>query len=586
MIDSRVSVACWFAAFLLIASTAVAQSGGGEPLPLSPPGDHETVIKVVPSPAAAEAEQAKPAGSPSGRFDVQELKAPDVEAVGLLDDRQGGFGAGMWGGTAAATVRHFLPQLPAASGSRTLRALARRLLLTAAVPPEGGAGEAPSLLELRAERLYAMGEIDGVASLLKVAPSSLTSPGLSRLKIDSFLLAGDAKAACAEAATLPGGVDPRMQVFCNLIGGRVLEANLALDLMRDRKDADHAFIAAAEALAGTPPAKVDKLPSPLPLHLAAFKAAKLALPADAAANATQPALLRAIADNAAIAVDTRLVAAERAEALGALETDALRKFYGAVTFSPAEQQAAMAQGDKSPRGRVLLLRAAPSEPSPVARAELIVRILTSSAERGAWNATARLYAPIIAEIRPAADLAAFAPPLARALYAAGRPEAAGNWLALAKSDPVTAKAAADAWPLARLGRLGNAEASPAEAFAAWRTARELPADQAERRAAVVLDLLQAVGDKVPAAEWLAMPSGPARPAAVSAGPALKAMLRAAAESLRVGETVLLALVALGETGLDKADADTLNRVVTFLRVVGLDREARELAVEAALANGA
>jgi hypothetical protein len=44
-------------------------------------------------------------------------------------------------------------------------------------------------------------------------------------------------------------------------------------------------------------------------------------------------------------------------------------------------------------------------------------------------------------------------------------------------------------------------------------------------------------------------------------------------------------LALGETALDKADPDTLNRVVVFLRQVGLEREARDLAVEVALANG-
>ena len=59
----------------------------------------------------------------------------------------------------------------------------------------------------------------------------------------------------------------------------------------------------------------------------------------------------------------------------------------------------------------------------------------------------------------------------------------------------------------------------------------------------------------------------------------------AGDGLRLGETVLLTLVILGETGLDKIDADTLNRVVVALRLVGLDREARELAIEAALANG-
>jgi hypothetical protein len=130
----------------------------------------------------------------------------------------------------------------------------------------------------------------------------------------------------------------------------------------------------------------------------------------------------------------------------------------------------------------------------------------------------------------------------------------------------------------------SGEAGSSTQYAAWRAARELPPDQAERRALVALDLLQAVGEKVPQTEWLSLSPVPAVTPA-QPRPAVKAMLRAAAEGLRLGETVLLSLVALGETGLDKADPDSLNRVIAALRLVGLEKEARELAVEAALANG-
>ncbi|MDO8607757.1 MAG: antifreeze protein [Phaeospirillum sp.] len=572
----------------LTAAPALAQAPEqGQPMPLgphsqsAPPLQDEptpTFLKVVPSPLL---EPAKPPVA-GGRFDMEELKAPDIEAIGVLDDKQGGLGAGLWHGSPATLVRLLLPQLPAAPASRTLRSLERRLLLTAAAAPEGGKGLLPPLLELRAERLFALGEIEGLAGLLKAAPGALTSPGLSRLKIDTFLLAGDAKAACAEAAASGSG-EPGMQVFCMLTAGKTLEANMAIDLMRERKDADHAFIAAAEAMAGTPPAKVTRLPHPTPLHLATFKAAKMALPPDAATSAS-PALLRAMIDSPGLAVETRLLAAERAETLGALDTDSLRKLYGAVTFTPAEQQAALTQSDKTPRGRVLLLRGAGGEPTPSIRAELISRILAASAERGAFSATARLYAPVMAELKAAPELAPFSPMLARALHAAGRPETANAWMALAKSNPATARAADDLWPLTRLSRGGAGESASPETYAAWLSARELPADQAERRAVMALELLQAVGEKVPNAQWLATPPS-STAAAPGPKPALKAMLRNAAEGSRTGETLLLALVALGETGLDKADPDTLNRIVTYLRLIGLEREARELAVEAALANG-
>jgi len=590
MTDSRASLFLCLTSALVVAAFAAQAQGVGQPVPLGPPPGVDslpepagTTLKVVPSPLF-ETQPAKPREPGTGHFELQELKAPDPEAVGILDDRQGGFGPTMWQGTQAATLRRLLPQIPVANGSRVARALARRLLLTAAAADGGSAGS-PPILELRAERLYAMGETEGLAALLKSAPSAITSPALSRLKVDAFLLAGDAKAACAEAATQPGTADSRLQVFCMLSNGKALEANMALDLMRDRKDTDHAFIAAAEAMSGTPPAKVDKLSNPTALHLAAFAAAKLPLPADTAANAPPP-LLTAIIASPAASAETRLLAAERAEALGVIDTDALRKLYAGTAFTPEQQQATLTQGDKSPRGRVLLLRAAQAEPAPATRAELVSRLLAASVERGAFAATARLYAPVIAEIKPAPDLAPFAPALARALYAAGRPDTAGNWLALVKSDPGLGRAADDLWALARLGHHGGADTSPPAAIAAWHGARDLPPEAAERRAAITFALLQAVGDQVPAAEWLSLLSGPLASTQPAPKPALKAMLRASAEALRLGETVLLALISLGEGGLDKADPDTLNRAVVFLRMVGLDREARDLAIEAALANGA
>ncbi|ARJ66928.1 antifreeze protein [Magnetospirillum sp. ME-1] len=572
---------------VLLAPAALAQQPG-KPLILTspnleaPPPAEAPKAEALPAPHSTTSTATEFPGGPAKpgpRFEVEELKAPDPDSVGALDESHGGLGMGMWHGTSAALVRKILPALPAAPGSRAAHSLSRRLLLSAAAAPEGNRGQTPSLLELRAERLFAMGEIEGLASLLKAAPASLASPGLSRLKVDTFLLAGDAKSACAEAAVLAQGapLDARLSVFCQLSAGKTLEAGMALDLMRERKDADHAFIAAAEVMGGTPPAKVDKLPNPTPLHLAAFKAAKLPLPADTVANAP-PSMLRAIADNPGMAADHRITAAERAEALGILDTESLRKLMAEVTLTPAEQQAAATQGDKSPRGRVLWLRATGAEQVATVRAELITRILMAAAERHAFAATARLYAPLIAELKPAPDLAGAAPMLARALYAVGRSEAAGNWLALAKTDPAAAKLAAGLWPLARIARVGL-DSSPAESFAAW-----LEGSQPnERRTVVTLSMLQAVGEPIPASAWITHATGTIT--GTGPKPALKALLRAAAEGARRGETALLSVAALGEGGLESADPDTLNRVVVFLRQAGFEREARELALEAVLANG-
>ena len=62
-------------------------------------------------------------------------------------------------------------------------------------------------------------------------------------------------------------------------------------------------------------------------------------------------------------------------------------------------------------------------------------------------------------------------------------------------------------------------------------------------------------------------------------------LEGASGSGRLGETVLLSLLVLGKAGPGGSHLLALERVLTALSNVGLEREARLLAIEAALARG-
>ncbi|MDA1133058.1 MAG: antifreeze protein, partial [Proteobacteria bacterium] len=68
-------------------------------------------------------------------------------------------------------------------------------------------------------------------------------------------------------------------------------------------------------------------------------------------------------------------------------------------------------------------------------------------------------------------------------------------------------------------------------------------------------------------------------------PAVFYALRNAADAGRLGETVLLALLALGDAGSEGAGPATLRLVIDALRRVGFAAEARAIALEAALAQG-
>lgn len=527
--------------------------------------------------------------APTG-FVFEQLKAPDLHGIGVLDDRHGGLGVDLWDGTPRALLDKLLPALPAHTPSPALRQLMYRLLLTAAAAPAGAGGD---ILAHRVERLWAMGEVDGMLDLLALLPADAIDTRLRRYRIDGLLVRGDHAAACAEQPTSgpatrhddTDGYFSRLSAFCDVLAGRAADAALAEDWLRDHDLGDDAFFTVLDALTGTP-ATLTSLPQPRPLHLAMARVAGLALPPDAASG-NEPAILRAVAADEATATAVRLVAAEKADQVGALDPEVLRHLYSAVTFAGdvADRPVDDAAEASGWRSRALLFRMAQSQEAPSARAELIGKALDLAQRRGSFTAVARLYAPLIEAMTPTAQLSEFAGTAIRALLAAGRKDAVTAWLPHCL--PAGGRAATTSiWPLLRLMEAHEDDPPPPGQFSAWLQQRA-PTEpgRARLQAAVLFGLLEALGDKIRTEDWLALMDGPTVTTTAMPQPALWHAQRIAAEELRSGETILLALVSLGERFPDRIDGTAIYRVVASLRLVGFDEEARAIAVEAALAFG-
>lgn len=557
-------------AALLVASGAWAQ----QPLPLTQPFDPETMEKADP-----------PVYENIGQIGTDTLKAPNPEAAGTLDANQGGFSKTLWAGTSAEIARALIPRLPGSAASASVRSLERRLLLTAAAPPDGiKPDQRPSMVELRAERLLALGDLDGVVGLTNAAPASVEGAIAAKVRRDAQLLAGNDAAACSG---LQPGSDPesaRLVTFCHLTSGRRLEGTLALDLLRERKAADAGFIAAAEILAGLPPVANTKyeISELTPLHVALFAAAKVAFPEEALADAS-PVVAKAIAGNAANPMDQRIAAAERAETVGLMSADDLRQLYLALTFAPDEMSAPLERAaNAGNHGRALLFRTAFDQPDPVLKARYAARAIELAQSRNRVAGTARVFEAIIAAIRPEASLAKQASAFARAFYALGRTEAAAKWLDVAKANPETVREAEKLWPFEAIANFGPGQPVSLAGLAGWRASQTgLVPEMAARRNGIVLGILAALGAKVPDSAWLqALPLPDGGP-----NPALFALMQGAALDARLGGTVLAALATMGNRPLDKIDTMTISEVISALAVVGLAEDGRALAVEVLLANG-
>ncbi len=573
----------------------------GQPIQLAPP------ITLLPRDGGAAgdggggSDPVAPDATPNVEgIEISRLSELDPESVGILDPDHGGFPADLWRGTDRRTVERLLPYLPGALGSATMRNLARRLLLTNAAPPEGPADQASAhgtnLLALRVGRLAAMGDFEGLSGLLNVAPQRYDTEAVARARVETLFLSGRSEDACKEVRIKVAEHDSpiywrKALVYCQILQQDQDGANLGLALLReqDAAEADPVFFALADTLLGL--REIDPSLSPATaLHLAMYQSTGRPLPVEAVDQAS-PGLLVLLARTPANSLEQRTAAAERAASLGLLPASEVAELYLEYPFD-ADQRASAISGSEAmsgPERRALFYQAASAQDVPAARAEILNVALTSAAEDGSYGLMARVFEPMVADIPLQSELAWFAEAAGRVLYAAGRFEQATAWLNLARQesliDTQAAMAVASLWPYSRLA---GARASTWQGdLSTWAEAqvRETPAEIAEQQL-LLRTVFKALGQSDPLV-WtdLVGAQGADQLAGLQPDAALLYALSEASQLDKLGETVLLALLALGEDGPGGAHPLVLQEVLAALMRVNLTQEARLLAIEAAVANG-
>jgi hypothetical protein len=594
----RVSLADRALALAILLAAAAGPALAQEPVdgsaaPLTP--ENAPAALTAPPPALpGEPVDPAPAGDEGvSGIEVGDLEELDPDSGGMLDASMGGLGVDMWAGTARMDLLRLLPQLPASYESPTLYGLARRLLLSTAVAPaRGETGPDTSLIGLRIERLAAMGLSGAVAEMMGIAPAPETDGVLSRLYVDNRLLLDDNEGACQGATAGAEVLDPlyrdQVAVFCSVLAGDSEAAGFSANLLREGGDLDDsAFFSLADALtAGTRP-KVKSLTGPAPLHLAMAAAAEAELPSDVLETGS-PLMLRALAYSPLVSDSVQLAAAERAAMAGAIGSGSLTERYAAMEFSDKELNNALsiAEGDYSPRNRALLYQAAKLQTLPVARGAAIQKAWELASADGTYRLSVAVFQPELETLQPGAELAWFAPEASRALFLLNQPDRALAWAATARrfaKEPEEKHAAALLWPLIALAE-GSATGS---GHGRWVSAMaEANATNAAMHAGFAYSLFEAMGERIPEDRWSALlEGGGARTDVLAPDPAYMRAFRKAASAGRRGESVLLAILVLGGGNLADSGPALLSEIIVGLRKVGLEDEARQLAIEAALDGG-
>jgi hypothetical protein len=577
---------------MVTAAPGIAQQG---PIPLfpdraTPPGaqslpEPERPPLLAPgqppvAPSLAPATSAEPAGE----VVVEGLAAPQLDSIGL-SRAEGGFDRPLWEGSDPGLAAQLLADLPVVTRVPPLRDLARRLLVSGAPI---GAAEPGRMLALRIERLVAMGDLDSAKTLVDHVPAPVADSALARTMAEVALLLGDDPAACQLADSLgpTGGTEfwAAIGVYCRLADDDRSGARLGLDLMREAgHTADGAFFALATALADqTGPPLLTDLAEPAPIHLALLALAEWPLPVDVLARATPP-VLAAVAREPALAGTERQVALERAFLVGASSADRVAAGYAEQGTADRAGALPRAASEWDAGTRAIAYAAVREAADPVARGALLDA--TWQAARGAERfLIAEVFAQPVVELPVERQLAGAAPSVARMLLAAERPVPAVGWLSLltavggqgSRAQP----AVAGLVPLFALAGVGASDAVPridGAAMEAWRGATNADPAQAER----LFALLEGVGAPVDA--WRSLLAGHDQRQQTAPAAVLWRGLEQAATQRRVGDTVLFALHMLGGQP-EAAHPEVLVACLRGLSRVGLDRDARAIAVATALIN--
>ncbi len=556
-----------------------------EPAPASP---RSLAPRRLAPPAAKPAAPAVPLAA-SG-IQVNPLEQVDPDSVGLLTVAEGGFPADLWKGTPYAIVAPLLQEFPTAQASPTLRSLSRRLLLSAAQVP-AGEHETGTFIARRAELLARMGDIESARRLIEAAPSHVSSEPLSWAEMNVHLLAADDARACQVVnSRITGAEMARWQkayIFCQAIAGEKDKAALGLSLLRDIGENDRTFLLLADALVNGTQVTLENLPQPTPLTLAMVRRSGVKLPADALASA-QPALLRSLAYSPSQGLEERLDAAELAVIAGAMPVEALRDIYSGVSFQPAELAAPLktAASLSGPKARALLYQTTAAERNPTAKAEGITQAFKLGYAHGRFTMAARTFAVQVGAIPASAEHVWFAPQAIRALLLSDAPDSALPWVDVVRSAARFRQE--DDAVLTRLSPLlhvaGMAEGDAFDALGKWR-AMSKSDENAFDQATMVFSLLDAIGAVMPLALWAQIIEGTPRDVATVPRPPIWVLLDRAGPAGQLGGGVLAAIVSLGEGGVVEASPLVLHRVISTLQSLKLFKEARQLAVEAAIEAG-
>ena len=532
---------------------------------------------------------------------VEKLNSVSVDSVGLLSPRTGGLPENIWTGITRKKLEKLISMLPVNSKSNALRKLTLRVLLSRAKVPgsEPVNNKLSSLLNRRIRLLISMGYIKEAAELMSQIPPEMFDDKMLRAEADALFMLNDNARVCSLVSSQVRKIDTsywqKAFIFCQSLAGEAEKAALGASLLKETGESDPIFFGLLNQIAGLQKYKVKSLVDPEPLYFAMARVAKAELPDDVGFS-NNPAILGTVAISPNARPEVRLEAAEKAEAFGVLKTELLRQLYAGVAFSETAGDITDTSNKLGPLQRALFYRKALVESSPRETAKIISKALASAAETGHYRSSARVYLPLLKGLLPSQEISWFGAESIRALLSAGEIDLVLKWFEFFESVDSTNIDLKNilyySRPLALISGAIDDEQWGPEMLQEWRSAASkisnVNVSNKEKmdlsKVMRLYTLIYGLGYEIPDGYWDELVNNTR---VLTSGPqiAIWESINRAVENGSVGEAILLFLIAMGESGPGDASNTLLHKILVSMNKLGLNKEARVIALEAALATG-
>ncbi len=167
--------------------------------------------------------------------EVGQLSQIEPFSISALPQNQAGLPAIQWLNSDVLVLQELMAGIPVQPGSRSLRNLLVRSLLSGGQAP-GSGKDLEELAALRLGAIYSLGQIDAAIKIAERSPGGHKEPKTAAIAANALLLTGDVQTACSIANKLTEARDAvfwlQMRSYCmaqsNNIAGAELMAELAL----------------------------------------------------------------------------------------------------------------------------------------------------------------------------------------------------------------------------------------------------------------------------------------------------------------------------------------------------------------------